>query len=464
MRWSTWWGSIGRERMEQTLNPSRNVLMISCAFPPTGGPGVQRSLKFAKFLPQFGWRPIVWCAGPLAGLPRDDTLRAELPDDVSIHTHAHRPMTKPRGFLADFARRAAGRLGRSSRPKNVDAPHQDEFITWADSSMEPLLELIEREQVSAIYSTFSPASNHCLAMALKTQTGLPWLADFRDLWTDDYRYPKASAARCEADRELERRFLTMADVVIGVTPRQTKILAGAAGPNARTFETITNGFDAEDFSAGAIATTPTSEFVLAHVGRLDQYRSYDALFDGLKRFLNNLGQDRSRFLFRVVGHAGSVARAKLQDAGVRCDYVDYVEHARAIHAMRSADALLLTVPTGPNAGSVIPAKLFEYLAAQRPILTVGPNGGACERIVAQTQAGLSAGVEADQIAAAIDRMYSASRKGQPMPGCLPQCLAPFERKTLTWRLADLLDRTVATTEPVAHDAPEAAKETLLCSP
>ncbi len=445
------------------MSRSRKVLMISCAFPPTGGPGVQRSAKFAKYLPAFGWRPIVWCAGPLAALPRDDSLLTDLPGEVAIHTHAYQPDSRPGGLLAGLTRRAAARIGWSRANRTSEVPYPDEFITWADSSVEPLLALIGREDVAAIYSTFSPASNHCLATSLKARTGLPWLADFRDLWTDDYRYPKTTPERSEADRQLESRFLTTADVIIGVTPSQTQILAGDQGGSTEKFETITNGFDAEDFAAPEATRRTGEPFVLAHVGRLDQYRSYGALFEGLQQFVEKLGAGRDRFLFRIVGHAGDAARAQLLNTAVRCEFTGYVSHGDAIREMRAADALLLTVPTGPNAASVIPAKLFEYLAAQRPILTVAPTGSECERIVNETRSGLTAGIEAGQIAAALHRMYSASSEGRPMPGCPTNNLAPYERKTLTGRLADLLDHVLAAPGTAAQESRILKDEEMLCS-
>lgn len=449
--------------MDPKPQQARSVLMISCAFPPTGGPGVQRVAKFAKYLPEFGWRPIVWCAQALPGLPRDDSLRAEIPSDVSIHTHPHDSAGQADGLLHRLQRGAVNRLGRLGLSLDSEGPHPDEFAPWFESSVEKLVALIAREHVAAIFSTFSPASNHCLGMALKQRTGLPWLADFRDLWTDDYRYPDASPKRRQLDRMLEKKFLTTADVVIGVTPSQTRILASAGGGGGGPFTTITNGYDAGDFSS-ALATRPDpNRFVLAHVGRLDRYRSYDALFHGLERFVGGLGEDRERFVFRIVGHAGSVARAKLKQTGVPYELVGYVGHAEAIGAMRSADALLLTVPTGPHADSVIPAKLFEYLAAQRSILTVGPRGGECDRIIRETRSGLSVPMDAAEIAAALGRIYAASCRGAAMCGCDRAMLTPFERRTLTGQLSELLDAVVPGRRATVPRAVRPAWEEVVCS-
>jgi len=430
----------------KTLDRQQNVLLISFAFPPTGGPGVQRSAKFAKYLPEFGWRPIVWASGPIESLPSDPSLVDELPSELAVHRHpdAHQAHGTNAGQVGVVGTglwdRFKDRLNLGGPSADSAARHPDEFFGWALTSVEPLMSLIHDRHVSVIYSTFSPASNHCLAMELKVRTGLPWVADFRDLWTDDYRYRAPSSAWRAADHRLQKRILEIADAVIGVTPRQTDILANHLFVEAAKFGTITNGFDGDDFAEAVAPRNADEDFVLAHIGRLDRYRSPEALFGGLERFLESIGSDRSRFVLRVVGHAGKAARDRLDRMDVRVEYTGYLSHAAAIRSMRQADANLLMVPTGPNGGSVIPAKLFEYLAAQRPVLVVGPDGGECDRIVRETQSGLSVGFDAEAIAKAVHRLFDDRSRGCPMPGCDRDRLAPYDRKALTGSLAAVFDR------------------------
>lgn len=426
----------------------RPVLMVSAVFPPAGGPGVQRSAKFAKYLPEFNWRPTVWALDHPAGLPRDPTLLEDLPAEVTVRRWGGEGIVQVMrrqlsgGGLTDglveravhgIDRRVSSLFGRRSLP--------DELSGWARTSVKPLSRLIEDEGIEVIYSTFSPASNHLLGFALKRRTGLPWVADFRDLWTDDYRYRERARKRRLAHRRLEQEILETADVVIGVTERQTEILASHAPSESHKFVTITNGFDADDFGgANGGAPRDPDRFVLAHVGRFDRWRSSSAWFCGLRRFAETLGRDRRRFVFRVVGHVGANLRGRLLAIGVESLFTGYKTHREAVGEMRSADALLLHVPEGPNAESVVPGKLFEYLAARRPILVVGPRGGEAERIVTRCAAGVAAGSDEAAIAEALQRVYHAWESGHPMAGCSADLLTPFSRRELARKLAGVFDR------------------------
>ena len=431
----------------------RRVLMIAHAFPPTGGPGVQRPAKFAKYLPQFGWLPTVWTADQVDGLPRDPTLRGELPNEVAVHAcGSGSGILALRRSLRGFAnaRNGEGLTGVASRfAKAVDwrleAWHvantlPDDCAAWARRSVQPLLRLIRKEGIDVIYSTFSPASNHVLALELKRRTRLPWIAEFRDLWTDDCRYRESSARRRAAHRRLEQETLETANVVIGVGERQTQILAGHVPTQRDKFITITNGFDPADFPQRPPGRRGRpEEFVLAYVGRFDLTRTVPAVFGGLRRFADGLGADLERCVFRIVGHATQIALDQVAETGVPCEFSGEVPHAEAIDAMRSADALLLTAPGGTNGETVICAKVFEYLAARRPIVLVGPPDGECERIVRSCNAGLSAPFDEAAVADALLKVFRAWRSGRPLSGCRGDRLNAYDRFELTRRLAEALD-------------------------
>ena len=428
----------------------RRVLMISCAFPPTGGPGVQRSVKFAKYLPTFGWTPTVWATEPLEGMPRDPSLLDDLPAEVTVlrrachdRTHAARKLVRWMQGGGTLASRVGAAIDWRLDNWLARSPLPDPFISWAQASVDPLVHLIRRERIDVIYSTFSPASNHVIGLALKRRTRLPWVADFRDLWTDDYRYQEIAPARRNAHRGLEQEIFEAADIVVGVTERQTALLAGHVPAQRHKFFTITNGFDPIDFD---VPPPPASRhpgcFVLAHVGRLDRWRTSEPLFEGFERFVTDLGRRFDRFVFRIVGHADESTLQRIRNAGVECAFTGYVSHGEAIEEMRAADALLLCIPDGPNGDSVIPAKLFEYLACEKPILVVGPERGLCEDIVSSLDAGLCAAPHAGGIATALQRMFGAWRKGSPMCGGDPAGLGRFTRESLTRELAALMDDLV----------------------
>ena len=436
--------------------PVRRVLMISAAFPPTGGPGVQRSLKFAKYLPKSGWQPIVWAANPTPDLPRDASLLDDLPDTIEVHRHRQR---SPLGALTRWCT-SAGRSGetrdwrgglawRVERLLSALAwrTPPDPLIGWALGSVAKCRALIERERIDVIYSTFSPPSNHVLGWLLKRATGLPWVADFRDLWTEDYGYPHGGLRR-RLDRWLERGFVTQADAVIGVTPSQTQSLAAHAGEPLEKFATITNGFDAADFEnrdATEIRRRlhgPENRFVLTFTGWFLTDRVPDAVLKALTLFASEHGD---AFELRIVGKVSARMRKNLIEAGVRLDATTgYVPHTQAIEHMLAADALLLLIPPGPKGQTLLPGKLFEYLASGRPILAAGatPDSEAA-KIIQHHQAGICVPGDATQIRQALTELKSKQAVTPTTPESHLkhlQHLQPLTREHLTQRLASILNQ------------------------
>lgn len=435
----------------------RKVLLISYAFPPSGGSGVQRPAKFAKFLPRFGWKPIVWSADRIDGLPRDESLSGDLPPQVSVYarpTGGVQAMRRTlRGFIgaheqqggsamaAQFAAAIDWRLNAWCASHLVP----DDGVSWARRSIRPLLDVVRREGVELIFSTYSPASNHLLAMELQKRTGLPWVAEFRDLWLDDGRYQAPSARVRAAHERLQKETLQRANAVIGVTPSQTRILEAHVPEHGSKFHTITNGFDPEDFRAAVRRHRRGDRFILAHVGRFDLARTQGGggeFFTALGRFAEQLGPDRERFLLRIIGHTNATSRQRLQAASLPCEFLDYVQHGEAIRAMCAADALLLMVPDGRNGETILCGKLFEYLAAGRPILVIGPRGGECERVVGECAAGVCAGFVADEVSGALQEIYDAWNAGRPLRGCAEENLTPYSRIELTRSLAAIFQSLV----------------------
>ncbi len=439
------------------------VLMIAYAFPPTGGSGVQRSAKFAKYLPRFDWRPTVWTVDGADGLPRDESLCYDLPPEVTICANTScggvRSLQRTlRGFAN--ARTGEGLSGVASRfAKAVDWRlanwvssncFPDDCIGWARRSLGLLRARLSSEHFDVLYSTYSPASNHWVALELKRSSGIPWVADFRDLWTEDCRFHASSPAYRAAHRRLEQEILETADAVIGVSPRQTEILASHVPTQPEKFLTITNGFDPDDFSHVPRGAKPKGDlFVLGYVGRFDLSQTPESWFSALHQFIDEIGPDREQFVLRIAGHVNRTAQAKLTATGARCEFGGYLAHRDAISAMCAADALLLCSPNGPNGDTIIPAKLFEYLATGRPIVSVGPTGSICEQILQTTNGGVSADFEMQSINHALHHVFDAWLSGFPTPGASREHVEKFSRERLTGKLASVFDRlTLGRIKPV----------------
>ncbi len=429
--------------------------MLTYAFPPAGGSGVQRSAKFAKYLPEHGWEPIVWSAGAPSNLPRDDSLLADLPG--SLERHEHRWLD-PAGF-ADAAcahtRRVVqmipGRPGLSNgavwrvrRLVEAVIKHTlipDPTVLWALTSVAPLRKMIARRRIDAIYSTYSPPSNHLLAWLLSRATHVPWVADFRDLWTQDFRYPFAEGPRWRRalDRHLEGRFVNEADAVIGVTPQQTELLAERADHPGERFVTITNGYDAADFADLHVRAPTRDAFTLCHVGGFRAACIGPAFFDGLRRFAERLGTNGHRFQFRVVGQMSQTMATRLDTCRVRWISTGYVVHAQAVQEMASADVLLLGIAPGAGAETVMTGKVFEYLASHRPVLAMTPPNSVAGDLIKKCHAGVVVAPEPNAIADTLGALWRAWAAGALPSGCDPARLAAFTRRNLAGRLAGVLE-------------------------
>jgi len=421
---------------------------------------VQRALKFAKYLAREGWRPIVWSADYVPQLPVDDTLLSDLPAEVEHHhMHTWDPTRRIERIIAPLKRVTQGRPVLLSKIDGVEwrlsrfarwlmaRGLPDDQVIWAVRSYPRLRRIIRRERVQAIYSTFSPASNHLLAWRLKRATGLPWVADFRDLWTDDCRYTGRWWRR-HLDRRLEKLFLRDADAVLATSDEQRDTLSARVPENRAKFHTITNGVDFEDFARLAAAgeagedETHRDKFNLTYVGQLRESQVTEDCFKGVLRFLDRYPHHRERFEFRVVGQISARLRKRVADMGLPMVATGYLPHDQALREMLRADLLLLPSLVGCNASAVIPGKVFEYLGSGRPILLIGEDDSTAARFINRLGGGICVPRDADAIAAALTTLWFAWREGALPGGCRRSDLAEYGRDALARRLGLVLERLI----------------------
>lgn len=470
------------------IKKGRCALLVTLGFPPTGGAGVQRPAKFAKYLSLMGWKTIVWSAKDIPDMPADPSLLDDLPDDVELHAirawdplgrccRLVKPITRRLdpskeaeirnasmvraggAFLANAIDAVAWRVGRALR-RLFYCGMPDEHLFWAMRSFFRVRRLVIRNRVDVIFSTYSPASNHLLGALLKWSTGVAWVADFRDLWTDDYIYEGGSWLRRRVDRALEQRFLRYADAVVAVSDAQARVLADHVPSQRHKFFSITNGVDLEDFDVArarvaARRANRADRFVIAHVGQFQTSRISDAYIEGLRRLSHALGGQRRQFELRIVGLMSNELRNRLRQAGMEPTVTGYVPHRQAVEEMLDADVLLLPTAPGVKGNSLIPGKLFEYLASGRPILVVGRPECEPWRLVHRLRAGTRCDLSAPSIEAALRKLWELWRTGSLPPGCRRADLTPYTRQTLTKELITLFDKVVSarTMEPQAPARP-----------
>jgi glycosyltransferase involved in cell wall biosynthesis len=451
------------------------VLMIAYFFPPLAGSGVQRTVKFAKYLPQAGWQPIVVCGdeGRLFDYGRDESLLAEIPAEVQVlrtrfvspygirgrlqRLLAVRPTIAgddppapgtARGALVAASRQrpapaALRMLGRVLHP--LESPPIDPAFYWALSVLPLCRRVIEEEQVDVIYTSSDPYSDHVAGWILKRLTGRPWVADFRDPWTQTWNY-NHRGWRHRCDLFAEQRVLRYADRVIGVTPAETQGLRDlAAERKAADFVTIENGFDEEDFWVGngkraVEPRTAGARTVLSHVGVV-----YDGTVIPLLKALQRLGPAGDRLHVRFVGGLAPLELRWLADHPVsaKIEILGRVPHIEAVGHIRGSDAVLLVLGEGSRWEKHYPGKLFEYMRCGQPILMIGPEGEASRLVQAS---GTGSFVPANDIDAAARLLELLAEQPETFRARYykPQLeiVSRYERHELTARLAALFEDTV----------------------
>jgi glycosyltransferase involved in cell wall biosynthesis len=446
------------------------VLMVAYAFPPMSGSGVYRTAKFAKYLPHFGWNPVVVCGddGTPFGLSVDPSLLADVPPEARVlrtrfvSPYGLRRRLKrllrlsgkendcdqavgaqcsgtPSGLPArGVAQRTLKWFGRVLRP--LESPPVDLALYWALSIVPLCRRLIAEENVGVIYTSSDPYSDHLVGWMLRRQTGKPWVADFRDPWTQAWNYNQRGW-RSAVDRRMERHVLDGADRIIGVAPGEVlglQALSSQRDPNR--FITIENGFDPEDsahdLAPGIRAQTPAGKTVLAFVGT--GHGTLVPILEALAR----VGPAMEAVRLRLVGSLAPAVLAWLQDhaGAIDVELVGRVPHAEAIGHMRAADILLLPFGASSRWADVYSGKLFEYMAAGRPILLGGPVGDA-SRLLEASGTGVRLPLERPDEAAAMLGLLASDPAGFRALYYHPdaQIVAQYERRALTGRLAALFD-------------------------
>ena len=455
------------ESLKRDTRPPRTVLFIAYHYPPIASGGVERTLKFARYLPDFGYRAQVLTTGAFGKTAENDgALRAWEPLQL---------------YRRLFDRQAAGSAGPSSA-RRTRSPLAglvarlrpwffvpDGQITWIPGALFTALRFARRSEVDLIYTSSPPASAHLLGRLLKQYTDLPWVADFRDSWVYDPLDPEVNHMpyRRELERRMEEAVLADADAVIAATDISADYLRSTYGEAKDRIHVITNGFDPgpgyttgegsshasplDSVSAPAVPAAtagdelpdPAEPMVFLHTGSFSTshpQRSPQPLFTALEALLAEDPHWAARIRVELVGHLTSGERdaaAALQKAGIVL-LRGQVERAEALEWQRRAHALLLVDHPRDWPASNLPGKFFEYAATAKPILALCDEGMVAE-MIARLRAGMRVAARDETgIRRCLKQMYEEHRAGSAH-GALAADLLPFHRRELTRSLAARFD-------------------------
>lgn len=375
----------------------KKVLIITYYWPPSGGAGVQRWLKFAKYLPEFGWQPVVLTVDPeFASYPqRDESLSSEVGPDCLVYTTKSfelynlyklisRKKEVPYGGFANESKESLFQKVSKFMRGNFLLP--DPRKGWNKYALKKAIELIRKFDIDTVVTTSPPHSTQLIGLALKKRfKTIRWVADLRDPWTDIYYYNqfKHTAIALKIDRNYEREVVENADLLISVSEDVKRIFANkSAQPIAEKAGVIPNGFDSEDFGVGELPQEKKN--VITYTGTISEAYDVDCLLVALQQLSVEWNE---KLLIRFVGKIPSTIASRFRETGFEVELVGYVDHPKSIEYLFRSDLLLLVIPKVPNNKGILTGKFFEYLAAQKPVLAIGPVDGDLAQIIAETRCG-----------------------------------------------------------------------------
>ncbi|MES2758014.1 MAG: glycosyltransferase [Pseudomonadota bacterium] len=425
----------------------KRVLMIAFHFPPLrGSSGIQRTLKFAQYLPRFGWQPVVLSAHPRAYAQSGDDQLRDIPAEVVVH----------RAFALDTARHLAFK-GRYVSWMALP----DRWATWVLGAVPAGLRLVRKHRPQVIWSTYPIATAHIIGYVLHRLTGLPWVADLRDPMTDE-GYPSNPVTR-RVYQWIEKKTVLNCQRAVCTTPGAIKTyLTRFPDIPASRFTLLENGFDEENFAdAESLAAAPQgARFRLVHSGVIyPSERDPIPLFEALAELKaqGSIRADSFELVLRATGHDDYLAKL-IADAGIGdlVTLAPHVSYRDALAEMVTAGGLLILQAT--NCNHQVPAKLYEYLRARRPILAltdpIGDTAATLQKAGIDTIAPLDSKTA---IAEAVLRFLALAEAGTA-PLASSADVNANSRRARTGVLAALLD-TIVNEEPVeqVHAKPRATK-------
>ena len=423
----------------------KKTLIITYYWPPAGGPGVQRWLKFVKYLPEFNIDPVVFIPENPNYPIIDESLTSEVSKDITIINHPIKEPYKWAGFFSNTSSKTISK-GIISDEKEQSFIEKamlyvrgnffipDARIGWVKPSVSFLLDYIKKEGIETIITTGPPHSVHLIGLQIKQKLGVKWLADFRDPWTTigyhkQLRLTSASKAK---HKSLEKEVLNASDQII-VTSFVTK--KEFQGFTNKSIEVITNGYDDE----ATVEFQMDTKFTLSHIGSLLSKRNPEILWRVLSELVRDNESFSKDFQLNFIGSISEKVLKSIKKYNLSnyIHEVGYVSHQEAIIYQKKSQVLLLIEIDSEDTKCIIPGKLFEYMISNRPIVAMGPKGSDVEKIIKETNTGHYFNYsDYESLKRIILEHYKAFQNKTLQSH--PIGLQKYHRKALTKSLANLL--------------------------
>lgn len=425
---------------------SKKLLIITYYWPPAGGPGVQRWLKFVKYLPDFDIQPIVYVPENPTYPIVDEGLLNDVSDKAIILKNKIFEPYQLAGFLSkkETKKISSGIIPAAKKQSflerillwvrgNLFIPDARKY--WVNPSVDYLKKYIQENEIDTIVTSGPPHSLHLIGLKLKQELPIKWFADFRDPWTT-IGYHKALKLSNYADKkhkQLESKVLNSADTII-VTSKTTK--AEFQAITSKQIEVITNGYDVENIAK----QTLDEKFTVAHIGSFLSDRNPKILWEVLSEMISENPLFNEHFQLKLIGKTSqeilsSISENKLDS---HCNNLGYVSHTEAIEHQRKSQVLLLIEIDSKDTKSIIPGKLFEYMVSERPIIAIGPQDSDFAEIITSTNTGVFFTYDEKEKLKKTIRSYFDLYLENKLK-VFPVGLQQYSRKSLTEKLVNLLN-------------------------
>jgi glycosyltransferase involved in cell wall biosynthesis len=433
------------------LMEQKKILIITYYWPPAGGPGVQRWLKFAKYLPEFGWKPIIFTPENPSYPLLDESLMKDVPENLEIiKTKIWEPYQLAEKLNKSNKKFKAGQfdVGKNQSWKsklsiwvrgNFFIP--DARVFWVKPSTKFLEQYLKENKIDVVVTSGPPHSLHLIGLNLKKKLpNLKWIADFRDPWTEIsyYKHLRLTKSSDKKHRQFENAVFKNADITLATSYTDAENFR----KNGANAVCITNGFDETDASQTlklSDSQTLKQKFTLSYIGVLEQLRNPENLWKALENLVKTNSDFAEYFTLKFAGRIDDKILNLIENSGLKNHVLNlgYISHDKAINEMAKSSLLLITNFPNESSKGIIPGKIFEYLATGKQIISFGPNEADVSKILNETNAGKHFSYDdSETIKNFILEKFELWKNGNLVENT--QNIEQFSRRNLTKKLAEIL--------------------------
>lgn len=421
----------------------KKALIITYYWPPAGGSGVQRWLKFVKYFRDFDIEPVVYTAENANYPITDGSLVKDIPENIEVLKY---PIWEPNDLFNFFGKKKKESAGfLNSKPSFFGKIFQfiranyfipDARMFWVNPSVKYLKKYLSKTKIDVIITTGPPHSMHLIGLKLKEQLGVKWVADFRDPWTEiDYFHQLPLSKRAiKKHHYLERKVLIFADSVLVVgNTMKTKYLKFN-----KNIETVTNGFD------GGISNSKVnldSKFTITHIGLMNADRNPKMLWEVLSEIISENKGFSNDFELKLIGSIDDSILNEVENYKLtgNVNVIKYLPHNKVIDFQRRSQVLMLVVNNVPSAKGILTGKIFEYLMAKRPVLAIAPKNGDLAEIIENTKSGVVIDFnERELLKKSILDFYLAFKERKLLVNSTD--IMQYHRKELTKKVSEIINK------------------------